>query len=359
MFASKRAISLLLLAGLRLAHGDSSQPLFARKLNAHAARAVTGQSNIVGDHHYLFTHVSVGDSQDLELIVSTRTPALMLNPGRYKPSAKSVDAKESFVSGSSELDLWVPTSWKRSVILQAHAKIFNDAVFPSGNPGLTVPQQSVGVTQSFENLGFLHDGIFGLTRHSVQDPFNQNSFMENLCNQGTISSCRFGIALRTDLTGNIFYGAVPTDLLANPIVSVAAGNSWYLYGKTSVSLNDKTIDDTINLTFDTAIPVIYGPADKVMTLFQNAGVKLVPFTGGVAGYYDCRAPPKIGFTIAGRTFNIAPEALALMRDGDNCTASIMGSTKYGDWWQVGHPFFQGRYVDHDLQGHRIGFADLK
>ncbi|KAG5927796.1 hypothetical protein E4U42_001765 [Claviceps africana] len=369
MSVSKRALCLLLLAGLRVAHGDSSQPLFLRKLDENAARAVAetkgqtqdaaGYGKLNGDQGFLFAHFSVGGSQDLELLIDTGSWGLTLNPGKYKPGANPHKAG-GFSVGSGTFDHNVVGSWPRFVILQASGVEYRDVVTYNGAvPPIAVRQQAVGSMTKPNKALYPHDGVIGFAGPYPNDPKTDATFISNLCKQGALMSCRFGIALRTDQTGQLYYGAIAVDILATDIVIVPTRGSWYISRLTSLTVNGKTIQADIDVSVDSGTSVIYGPLEKVNDLFNAAGVQVVRSASGITGYYDCRSPPKIGFALSGTTFEIAPEALALAKDGNNCTASVKGTNAFGPWWILGQPFFQGRYIDHDVTGHKIGFANLK
>ena len=56
-------------------------------------------------------------------------------------------------------------------------------------------------------------------------------------------------------------------------------------------------------------------------------------------------------------FNIEPSAFDEADDGGgNCTAIIAGIDL--GVWIVGQAFFQGKYVDHNVDGKSMGFAQL-
>ena len=46
-------------------------------------------------------------------------------------------------------------------------------------------------------------------------------------------------------------------------------------------------------------------------------------------------------------------------DGKTCTANILGtSTLDAPVWQIGQTWFQGRWVQHNLNASTVAFADL-
>lgn len=154
--------------------------------------------------------------------------------------------------------------------------------------------------------------------------------------------------------------------------------------------------------------------ESVQKLFDVAGIESVVSPGGdnapttLTGYFNCSSPPTLGFNVpsadnataallrrgssvslASSTFNILPNQLVQYQDGDNCTASIQGTTQF-PFWLVGQGtlcfliwvvfmtlyrrnppfcgkrsrltravvFFQGKYIDHSHDDETMGFATL-
>lgn len=44
--------------------------------------------------------------------------------------------------------------------------------------------------------------------------------------------------------------------------------------------------------------------------------------------------------------------------GSNCKGVLQGTDAFGDQWVVGQAFFQGRYIDHNVDDQTMGFANL-
>jgi pepsin A len=59
---------------------------------------------------------------------------------------------------------------------------------------------------------------------------------------------------------------------------------------------------------------------------------------------------------------VLPSQLAENRTDGNCTAVIHGTDEFGSGpgaiWLVGQAFFQGRYIDHNIDDYTMGFANL-
>ena len=83
----------------------------------------------------------------------------------------------------------------------------------------------------------------------------------------------------------------------------------------------------------------------------------------LTGYYPCGKPPTVGFaypTGSKSFFDIEPSAFLEAQDNSgNCTAIVSGINFGANTWVVGQAWFQGKYVDHNVDGKSIGVATLK
>lgn len=116
---------------------------------------------------------------------------------------------------------------------------------------------------------------------------------------------------------------------------------------------------------------IVGPRAAVRQLFSELGIQAVQqhlagCTSVLFGYYPCDSPPQVGFRIGGDdspTFPISPAAFRqIARGSNNCTATITGidfHSSSGPLWIVGQAWFQGKYIDFNVDNQRIGVASLK
>lgn len=238
---------------------------------------------------------------------------------------------------------------------QAKGKVYKDVITQHG-ANLTVSQQYLGaVTSPLSPPTFPHDGLIGYAGID-SSALQQTPFFHSLCDQGSLSSCRFGLALKADQTGTLYYGSVATESFSGSLISVPALDEWVING--DVTLNGVTVQRNATIATDSGTTVIFGPTSQVKTLFQQAGVQAVEDVNGITGYYACDAPPTIGLAFDGINFNILPEAQAFSQDGNNCTSSIHGSDEFDGLWLVGQAFFQGKYVDHNVDAGTMGFATL-
>lgn len=186
---------------------------------------------------------------------------------------------------------------------------------------------------------------------------NSSPFFQSLCNQGTLTSCRFGLSLRTNGTGTLHYGAVVTGDFSGSLVTVPTAGEWGVNG--DITVNGKVVTQGASIITDSGTTVVFGPTSDVQNIFQAAGIQAVSDPNGITGYYACDQPPQIGVSFNGQNFNIEPSALAFSQNGNNCTASVHGSDSFGGQWLVGQAWFQGKYVDHNVDNSSMGFATLR
>ncbi|KAM0458576.1 hypothetical protein ACHAPV_005968 [Trichoderma viride] len=348
---------LSLLAAFQAVKADFSHPLHFKKVNAVAAkniaaakgRVTAATGNLVADQGFWFSNFTIGGSSNLEILIDTGSSDAMLNPGVYKPGPKSVNTNTPFSIS------YATTNPDGSGSLTAAGKVYQD-VITQHDANLTVSQQYLGSVDSPSSPPtFPHDGLIGYAGID-SSALNESPFFQSLCDQGSLSSCRFGLALTADETGTLYYGTVATDQFSGDLVSVSASDEWIVTG--DVTLNGKTVRSSVSIITDSGTTVIFGPSSQVKTLFQQAGIQAVQNSNGITGYYACNAPPTIGLAFNGKNFNILPEALAFTQNGNNCTASIHGTTDFGSQWLVGQAFFQGKYIDHNVDDGTMGFATL-
>lgn len=140
------------------------------------------------------------------------------------------------------------------------------------------------------------------------------------------------------------------------LVNVPATGEWSVQG--DITVNGKVVSSRASIITDSGTTVVFGPTSAVKSVFKAAGIQAVSDKNGVTGYYACDKSPKIGISFNGQNFNIEPSALAFSRNGNNCTASVHGSDSFGGQWLVGQAWFQGKYIDHNVDDSTMGFATL-
>jgi cathepsin D len=244
---------------------------------------------------------------------------------------------------------------------------------------LTVKNQYLGeVTKPKSPPTFPHDGLIGFAGEDSSS-LRESPWFHSLCSQKSLASCRFGMALGTDGTGQMTYGSVDTSAFDGALTTTAIQGEWTVTG--DIAVNGKVVQSDARIATDSGTTVIFGPIDSVRAMFKAAGITAVENPGNgntpttLDGYYDCSKPPQLGFgfpsagqaahsknkavSASSSIFNVLPQVLAQKNNNGNCTAIIHGTDEFQGMWLVGQAFFQGHYIDHNVDAGTMGFATLK
>nr|VWO95943.1 LMP1 [Ganoderma boninense] len=313
------------------------------------------------DHGFWFTEFAVGP-QNFKLTVDTGSFAVLIEEGLYKPTpaSNSTNQGEFIQFNGASQDGTAPAS---ETIMFVHDDVTYDGVnlegFLVGN-----------ITDGDPIPG---DGILGLSppASEITDPNDPTflagqSLLQAICAQEKISPCEFGLGLKKDGTGTLAFG--PLGMSCS-----SANDAWWVTNKTAAASPILVIDGKqvahIEPIFDSGTPNVIGPLDTVRSALQSVGYELLEHTDSqgittVFGTYDCaRKPARFGFSFPPSTdvhyVDLGANVLNRTADGKTCTANILGtSTLDGPTWQIGQTWFQGRWVQHDLNASTIAFADL-
>ncbi|KAI0763543.1 acid protease [Trametes elegans] len=187
------------------------------------------------------------------------------------------------------------------------------------------------------------DGIAGFspTSGDLSDPFDPTfspgqSILQAMCDQGDDTS---------KISGKVT--TLPTQDV----------DAWQVIHKTEAGspllvIDGKPVTHVVP-TFDSGTPNIIGPLSVVRQVLLSIGYNVTEQTNdGISvalGTYNCDREPARGSRRLNRT-----------SDGKICTANVLETSTLegGPYWQVGQTWFQGRYVQHDLERHTLSFADL-
>jgi hypothetical protein len=141
--------------------------------------------------------------------------------------------------------------------IQIIAELYNDtATFQS----LTVPSQTIGLAGAnhTSNSTYPGQGILGLG-NPLFSGSGATPFFHNLCSQGLIPECRFGLALHTNATGSLTLGELDSDLVPRgdaALTKVPLVMEWFAYG--DVVLGGEYVFRDALLEFDSGTTGIVG-----------------------------------------------------------------------------------------------------
>ncbi|KAI0329050.1 acid protease [Cubamyces sp. BRFM 1775] len=333
-----------------------------------AAAFVNGLPNTVPlqlDKGFWRGNFTVGSNQTFSLTIDSGSFAILVKEGLYKPSATSqpTNLSEFIQFNGASQDGIAPA---------AETVFFVRDDIELG--GVTVHDFLVGnITQGDDLPG---DGVAGFSPPaSENDDFSSGQgLVETFCAEGKLSPCEFGIVLEKDGNGSVTFGPLEKSKITGNITVLPAmtNDSWQILNSTEADSTILVVDGKpfshIIPTFDSGSPNVIGPLDQVRDLLKSVGYNVTEQTNDYVtvalGTYDCaRKPARVGFSFppSNEVHYIDLEANVLNRtaDGRICTANILGtSTVDAPFWSIGQTWFQGRYVQHDLDNHTLSFADL-
>ncbi|TFK78906.1 acid protease [Polyporus arcularius HHB13444] len=321
------------------------------------------------DKGFWFGDFTVGQ-QTFTLPIDTGSFAILIEQGKYLPSPTSQQTNLSeFIqfNGASE-DGTGPAEETPSFVL-------DDVTFA----GVTVSKFLVGNITVGDPLP--GDGVAGFSPpasdFSGGDPTQSSGqgLIETLCDSGVVSPCQFGLTLGKDGNGTFIFGEMDTSKISGEVTTVPTTprDSWTVRNTSEADSPLLVVDGKsfgqIRAGFDSGSPNIIGPLDQVRTILQSVGYNISQQTddSGITvalGTYDCsRAPARFGFSFppssAIHYIDAGANVLNRTADGKICTANVLGTSTVGPAdWSIGQTWFQGRYVQHDLDNNTISFADL-
>ncbi|TID02439.1 Lysosomal aspartic protease [Colletotrichum higginsianum] len=347
---------------------SGSSPLQVAKRSLHAASKIgscvtpgTGVVPETFDGGFWFGSFDVGLSKNLSLLIDTGSSDLAVNPDRYKGSSTSVNLQRQGTLGYG-------TVFENGCgVAEISYSVFNDSM---SFANLSVPIQtfaSVKFTPPPDNgtvTQFPRDGVAGLGS-SDRSGLKATPFFHQLCDQGTVKECRFGLAFKGDGTGVQVLGEVDETLFSGSLAKATIKGEWLVGG--DVRVGEQLVVKNKTMLLDSGTANVVGPIAQVAKLFETAGIQAVNLslpgcTKVMTGHYPCDKPPAITFGLnSGSKDAFGIEAAAFkqaVNGGNNCTATITGIDNFRIW-VIGQSWFRGKYIDFDVTGKTIGVAYLK
>lgn len=211
---------------------------------------------------FWFANFTVGASPSLSLLIDTGSADVYLNPGVYRPGSTAED------TGTPFSITFATTNSDGSGTETLTGEVWRDVVGISGDSTLTVPNQELGNTTSPSTPSFPHDGLVGFAFGSA---FNGTPWFLNLCSEKKVDECRFGLAYRTDGTGEQYFGFVAPEykdkLSVAPLDETIPGvgdSSWSII--MDVAIDNKVVANLTNQPSSR----IAGPRSSMARLMQCA-----------------------------------------------------------------------------------------
>ncbi|KFY74230.1 hypothetical protein V499_05728 [Pseudogymnoascus sp. VKM F-103] len=326
------------------------------------------------DAGFWYADFTVGGASNLSLLIDTGSGDIVVNPGIYIPGKTSENLNITFEN------TYGTTSKDGTGSATIVGDLYSDKVIFGGLAATHIVGAANG-TSPLQKSGIA--GFSGQRFNQFPASSNATPFFQSLCDQKKVSECRFGLALSDDGTGIQILGELDTSLYTGDLVVAPIIENWVLLGDLVVGGEVQERDMLIELDSGTA--TIVGPIVTVSAIFNATGIQGVLRSTSegdlLTGYFPCDKPPTVGFnfppktnaSLAGKdslsaismrssTFNIPLNAWAAVDNGNNnCTAVLSGQNyeAHPGLWVIGQPFFQGLYIDHNLENGTVGFAKLK
>ncbi|KAK6207694.1 hypothetical protein QIS74_12775 [Colletotrichum tabaci] len=247
--------------------------------------------------------------------------------------------------------LWLLLPFISEPLVSISYSVFNDSM---SFANLTVPIQtfaSVKFAPPPDNgtvTQFPHDGVAGLGSPK-KSGLNATTFFHQLCDQGTVKECRFGLAFKGDGTGVQVLGEVDETLFSGSLAKATIKDEWLVQG--DVRVGEQVVVKDQKILMDSGTANVVGPIAQVAKLFETAGIQAVNLslpgcTKVMTGHYPCDKPPAITFGLnTGSKDAFGIEAAAFkqaVNGGNNCTATITGIDNFRIW-VIGQSWFRGKY----------------
>lgn len=233
--------------------------------------------------HFWYGSFDVGDSKNLSLLIDSASGAVIINPGAYKPSSKSVALNGTYFD---DFGTWREDGCGTAPLL-SHGYMDDVTML-----GLTVENQAIfslvesppkNYTKNFPN-----DGIFGT---SIGTGHGRVGWMDNLCKRGTIEECRYGLAFGTAGTGNMIVGTLDDSLFEGNLTKIPVTNNGW---PANVVVNGtKTIIPRREMTFDCG----------------TANVSLAP--DGLSGFANTNDIPRFLYLLRTQELSLTTSACRL------------------------------------------------
>ncbi|KAK0874054.1 hypothetical protein LTS02_000435 [Friedmanniomyces endolithicus] len=324
------------------------------------------------DGGFWYGSFNAGATRNLSLLIDTGSSDVSIDPDLYKPSPSSLDLHQDGVLGYSTVE----EDGCGTANISYHT--YADAV---SFAGLTACSQTfaVVIAKPPPNIGtitqFPHQGIVGFSRTSASaTQLDAVPFFQTSCNEGSVHGTGTQVLGATDRKsydghlvtvdadpneGFAFDGAIT----ANGVTTLMGATIIPDSGTANVSSTCIAYSSFVLTDFRSSV------LSDVRKLFDILGIQAVEqnlpgCTAVLFGYYPCDAPPTIGFSLGNstRSFDIEASVFQQADNGNNsCTAIVTGIalSPVNPLWIVGQAWFQGKYVDFDQAGGKLGVAPLK
>jgi len=228
--------------------------------------------------------------------------------------------------------------------------------------GLTITDQifAEATILSSDNKGAPYDGVLGLGFKSAANSKATPPFV-SMVKQNLVENSVFSVYLNRDPRaqhgGEIIFGGVDPSMYQGdftylPVIINSAWQEWLIKADRIVVGSETFCKDGFEAVVDTGTTLVEGPYYEVKAIYKAIGAD-------ENGYVDCDEITnlsQIEFVMGGKPFTLNPDDYVVPWNG-GCRAGFgtdLGTQK----WILGDVFMGRFYTTFDMDGMRIGFADL-
>ncbi|KAF9228380.1 acid protease [Gyrodon lividus] len=247
-------------------------------------------------------------------------------------------------------------------------------------PGLTIPQQSIGVANKSEGFSNF-DGILGLgpvdlTQDSVTNTYEVPTVTDNLYSQGTISQEVLGIyyvpASESNSDGELTFGGYDRSVMTHDVnyvpLTITFPASYYWGIDECISYGNTTILSETAGVVDSGTTLILLASDAFNTYQSLTGAIMDETTGLLTITASQYAKLKtLTFNIGGVAYDLIPNAQIFPRSLNTAIGGSASSiylvvgdigtpSGYGLDFINGYTFLERYYSVFDTTNGRVGFA---
>lgn len=213
------------------------------------------------------------------------------------------------------------------------------------------------------------DGIFGLGWPAIAVDYLEPPFT-TMVKRGLVKEPIFSFYLGANNgeEGELGFGVIDRSRFEGDLVwAPLAAESYWLVDLNKVDLgNDHEVATHQHGIIDSGTSLIAGPVEEVRKIAHSLGANALPMNRNqyTISCKKIHTAPSLGFTIAGKRFDVDPEHYIMKLGGNRllpCLLGIMGmdTGKETPQWILGDVFMRKYYTVFDYGNERVGFAPAR
>lgn len=225
----------------------------AARLGANPEKYSVEPEELIGGFWY--GSFDIGDSKNVSLLIDTGSSDVFLNPGLYSPSTDSKNLHKINVAN------YITAQTNGCGNATITARVFTDTVSAAG---LVSKNQTFGmvIKETPPNSGtvtkFPRQGLVGMSGVKANYTLNESvPWFRNLCDQGQVHQCRFGLAFGTEGKGRQILGGADRSLFDGELVHPARA-PYDLHYVDAVVDDSKGVVFNRSVTFDSGTDNVSG-----------------------------------------------------------------------------------------------------